>query len=174
MLETRLLLILKSHPWFMSALDAALDLGLPYTCIGGGAIRSIVFDYLEDTITPIKDIDVAYFDSTNLSKGDEYEPVLREQMPDIPWDVKNQASAHLWYCEKNVPAFRSIEEAISTWPETCTAVAVGSNKVYAPHGLEDLFSMIVRHNPVHCTVETYNTRVLTKQYNQRWKSVKIF
>jgi len=75
-LEIKLLAILGEHPWFMAALDAVSDLGLYQWCIGAGVIRNIVFDYLDGaTATPIRDVDVAYFDISNLSelKDREYE-----------------------------------------------------------------------------------------------------
>jgi hypothetical protein len=58
-LETQLLTILGEHTWFMAALDAVSDLGLPQWCIGAGVIRNIVFDYLDGGSTkPIRDVDV--------------------------------------------------------------------------------------------------------------------
>lgn len=73
-----------------------------------------------------------------------------------------------------------IAEAVATWPETCTAVAVTKTKglgedfrVYAPCGLEDLFEMVIHRNPERIDVRTYNARILTKQYDRCWKSVKI-
>ena len=99
-LETQLLSILGEHPWFMAALDAVSDLGLPQWCIGAGVIRYIVFDYLEGrSTTPIRDVDVAYFDISDLSecKDREYEGTLKISMPNVPWEVINQAAVHLWF-----------------------------------------------------------------------------
>ena len=183
-LEKRLLSIIGEHSWFMSALDAVSDLGLPQWCIGAGVIRNIVFDYLDgDSTTPIRDVDVAYFDISDLSehKDREYEDILKVRMPNVPWEVTNQAAVHLWFHSKfgyRVPAVKSIEEAVATWPETCTAVAVtklqkNEYKIYAPCGLEDLFGMAIRRNPARVDVRTYNTRLSNKQYDQCWKSVRI-
>jgi hypothetical protein len=183
-LETRLLAILGEHPWFMAALDAVSDLGLSQWCIGAGVIRNIVFDYLDGGSTnPIRDVDVAYFDLSDLSehKDREYEDILKVSVPNIPWDVTNQAAVHLWFHKKfgyRVPAVNGIEGAVATWPETCTAVAVtkvhkDKYKVYAPFGLEDLFGMVIRRNPARVDVRTYNARISSKQYDQCWKSVRI-
>ena len=182
-LEIQLLAILGEHPWFMAALDAVSDLGLSQWCIGAGVIRNIVFDYLVGGMTtPIRDVDVAYFDLSGLSehKEREYEDILKGHMPNVPWEVTNQAAVHLWYHKKfgyTVPPVNGIEEAVATWPETCTAVAVtkvhkDEYKVYAPCGLEDLFGMAIRRNPTRCDVRTYSARIASKQYDQCWKSVK--
>lgn len=183
-LETQLLTILSEHPWFMAAIDAASDLGLSQWCIGAGVIRNIVFDYLDGgSTTPIRDVDVAYFDISDLSehKDREYEGILKVRMPNVPWEVTNQAAVHLWFHKKfgyRVPPVNSIEEAVATWPETCTAVAVtklhkDEYKIYTPCGLEDLFGMKIRRNPVRVDVRTYNARISSKQYDQCWKSVRI-
>ena len=183
-LETQLLAILGEHPWFMAAMDAVSDLGLSQWCIGAGVIRNIVFDYLDGgSTTPIRDVDVAYFDLSDLSehKDREYKDILKVCMPNVPWEVTNQAAVHLWFHKKfgyRVPPVNGIEEAVATWPETCTAVAVtklhkDEYKVYAPCGLEDLFGMVIRRNPARVNVRTYNTRISNKQYDKCWKSVRI-
>jgi hypothetical protein len=183
-LETRLLAILGEHSWFMSALDAVSDLGWSQWCIGAGVIRNIVFDYLSrGTTTPIRDVDVAYFDLSDLSehKDLEYEVILKVRMPNVLWEVTNQAAVHLWFHKKfgyRVPPVNSIEEAVATWPETCTSVAVtkvhkDEYKIYAPCGLEDLFGMVIRRNPARVDVRTYNARISNMQYDQCWKSVRI-
>ena len=78
-LETKLLAILGEHPWFMAALDAVSDLNLSQWCIGAGVIRNIVFDYIDGgTATPIRDVDVAYFDKSDLREDNDrvYESIL--------------------------------------------------------------------------------------------------
>lgn len=183
-LETQLLAILGAHPWFMAALEAVSELGLSQWCIGAGVIRNIVFDHLDgETTTPIGDVDVAYFDSSDLTEVADrrYENILKQRMPHIPWEVTNQAAVHLWFHKKfgyRVPPVDGIAEAVATWPETCTAVAVtkaldNSYKVYAPCGLEDLLGMVIRRHPARVDVRTYQIRISTKRYDQCWKSVKI-
>lgn len=183
-LETQLLAILDEHPWFMAALDVASELGLSQWCIGAGVIRNIVFDCLDGkSNTPIRDVDVAYLDPSDLSsaRDREYEAILKARMPDVPWEVTNQAGVHLWFHEKfgyRVPPVFSIEEAVATWPETATAIGVTKTSqnaytVYAPCGLEDLFGMIIRRNPARVDIRTYNARISDKQYHRCWKSVRI-
>jgi hypothetical protein len=183
-LETQLLAILREHPWFMAALDAVSELGFSQWCIGAGVIRNIVFDHLDGaSTTPIRDVDVAYFDSSDLREAADrqYENILKRRMPHIPWEVTNQAAVHLWFHKRfgyRVPPVDGIADAVATWPETCTAVAVTKilgkgHEVYAPCGLEDLFGMIIRRNPARVDVRTFKARISTKRYDQCWKSVKI-
>jgi hypothetical protein len=54
-----------------------------------------------------------------------------------------------------------------------TLQADDSIEVVAPHGLDDLFSIIVRHNPVRASVETYRRRIEQKRYTERWPKVTV-
>ena len=102
-------------------------------------------------------------------------------MPELSWEVTNQASVHLWF-ERHfghaVDPLGSLAEAIAAWPEyaTCVGLRLGLDDtitVIAPHGLADLFGMIVRRNPARVSRETYLERVRTKQYRVRWPRVRI-
>jgi hypothetical protein len=69
--------------------------------------------------------------------------------------------------------------AVATWPEFATAVGVTLNaklqpEVIAPFGLNDLFAMILRRNPVRVDPKNYTRRIEQKQYTTRWPMVKVF
>lgn len=184
-LHDRLIAIVRDSAWFMSALSAVRELGLASWCIGAGTVRNVVWDALHErpTPSPLADVDVAYFDASDLSRGKdaELERSLGRLLPGVPWEVTNQAAVHHWFEEcfgHPVPPLALLEEAVASWPEYATSVALtmeadDSLKVIAPHGLEDLFAMIVRRNPVRVSVETYRQRVVQKQYPARWPKVKI-
>ncbi len=177
--------ILQASSWFGAALLAVRSLNLRSWCIGAGAIRTIVWDHLHGYATPsaLSDVDVAYFDpeSPGPEKDAEIQEKLRALEPSIPWEVINQAFVHTWferYFGHPVPPLGSIEEAVASWPEYATSVGVfltsqGRIVVIAPHGLEDLFALQVRRNPVRVSVETYRQRVAQKQYTKRWPRVSV-
>ena len=59
---------------------------------------------------------------------------------------------------------------------TAVGISLGRDnalRVIAPHGLEDLFAIVVRRNPVRVSVETYRERVAQKRYPERWPRVKV-
>jgi hypothetical protein len=65
-----------------------------------------------------------------------------------------------------------------SWPEHATAVGLWLDDadhvhVIAPHGLDDLFGMVVRRNPVRVSVETYRSRVASNNYRLRWPRVTV-
>lgn len=101
-------------------------------------------------------------------------------MPDLCWEVTNPATVHEWFAELKevVQPIRSLEEGVGTWPEYATCVGVnlddsGGISVVAPHGLDDLFNMVVRHNPVRADLSTYRHRVTSKLWVERWPLLSI-
>lgn len=184
-LDQRLLSMVEQSELLMRALRAVRDLDLDAWCIGAGAIRGLVWDALHgySVPTPMSDIDVAYFDPLVLTttRDVELQERLSAVQPGMPWEVTNQAAVHLWFeaCFGHpVPPLSSLQEALASWPEYATCVGVtlrrdGSLEVIAPHGLEDLFAMVVQHNPSRASVAAYRHRVAEKRYADRWPLVKV-
>ena len=177
--------ILTGNASFMAILHAVREAALPHGCVGAGGVRSLVWDVLHGRPewTMRGDVDVAYFDEADLfgSSQSAYLARLREMQPDVPWEVVNQAGVHLWY-ERHfgfaVPPLASLEEAIATWPEyaTCVAVRLTADDrldIVAPWGLDDLFSMTVRHNPTRASLAEYRRRIEAKRYAERWPGVTV-
>jgi hypothetical protein len=181
----RLKAILRSTPWFMEALLAARRVAAPDWLIGAGAIRNAIWDHLHgfSEPTPLADVDLVFFDSIDMSADRErqVEEALRTQLRGVPWEARNQAAVHLWFPRKfgyEVEPFASTAEAIASWPETATAVAVRLNEdddlmVVAPCGLGDLLGMVHRRNPARVTVEEYERRLAIKRIAELWPRVTI-
>jgi uncharacterized protein len=183
--EPELIAIVRQTPWLMRVLAAVRSLGLPEGAVGAGAVRTAVWNQLHGfTETPaLRDVDVAYFDPRDISKArdDAQLARLQELEPDFPWEITNQAAIHQWLTDASgapVPPFRSLAEAVASWPETATCVAVRLNTddsigVIAPLGLEDLFDMVVRRNPARVGVEAFRKRVAQKRFTERWPKVCV-
>ncbi|MBX6752243.1 MAG: nucleotidyltransferase family protein [Micromonosporaceae bacterium] len=72
----------------------------------------------------------------------------------------------------------SIVDAVSRFPETCTAVGVslgtdGAITILAPHGLDDLFGLVLRRNPTQVRYELFLRRLADKQINKHWPKVTV-
>ena len=177
--------IVRDTPWLHRALVGARSLLLPEWCIGAGAVRNAVWDALHSYGAPTSpaDIDVAYFDPGDISQ--ERDDALQGQLvllePDLPWEVTNQAGVHTWFEQvfgHPVEPLGSLEEAVASWPETATSIAVtltgaGELRVIAPLGLGDLFGMVVRRNPRRVSIDTYRKRSAEKRYMDRWPRVRV-
>jgi len=183
--EARLEAIVRSTAWLMRALEAARRVDAPDWLIGDGAVRTAVWDRLHgyDHATPIADIDLAFFDATDLSEEREgqVEAWLRDALPNMPWDAKNQAAVHLWYVQKfgyAVEPFQSSADGVATWPETATAVALRLTEgddliVCAPFGLDDLLGLVHRRNPRRASMREYERRLCSKRISERWPHVRV-
>lgn len=125
----------------------------------------------------IRDYDVFYFDDTDLSweaedavirAGQEVFGGLRAEV-----EIRNEARVHLWYEEKfgvPCPRYDSTESAIDRFVATTCCLGVrlergGEWRVYAPHGLSDVFNLVVRPNPVLAPKEVYEAKAA------RWKEI---
>jgi uncharacterized protein len=181
----RLADLVRARPWLLRILHAARDLELPEWAVTAGVIRNLVWDDLSglEEPTPIRDVDIAYFDPSDVSRRRDraIEAALDESLPDVPWEVTNQAGVHLWYAGKfghEISPIFSLEDGISRNPETATSVGVrlepdGDVTVIAPCGLDDLFGMILRRNPKQVTKDYFRQRLIDKRIQERWPSVTV-
>lgn len=124
----------------------------------------------------LADLDLVYFDPDDLSKEteDERNSRLRSVLNDIPLriDAKNQARVHLWYGRRfgyEIAPYQSSEQAISTFPTTSSAIGIRrvgeSLAVYAPFGLKDLLTPVVRPNKAQITQAIYDSKIA------RWRTL---
>jgi hypothetical protein len=174
----KLIEIVLKNPILSELLNRADQLNIDQYYIGAGCVNQTVWNYLSGLPLQqgISDYDFVYFDDKNLSV--EQENRVIEQVRDLYFnldaklDVKNQARVHLWYEQRfgfAIDPYRSLEEAINTWPTSATAIGIrrveNSWKVYAPFGTNDIFGKIIRPNKVLITKEIYETKV------RRWISI---
>lgn len=165
------------------ALDGASRIMPPDWYLGAGCIAQTVWNHLSgrDLMADINDLDLVYFDGTDLSEAaeDHYIQQVRRELGHLPvrLDVKNQARVHLWYERRfgyPIRPYTSLEDAVNTWPTTATSVGVrrggGEAVIYAPYGLNDLFCMIVRPNKRQITREVYEAKV--RRWTACWPALQ--
>jgi hypothetical protein len=171
----------------VDVLAAVRASGLPDAWVGAGVLRDLVWGELFGPgFRPgeIRDIDVVFYDPTDLSR--ERDERATEQLtairPGLPWEACNQAAVHTWYAKEfggaAVPPLRSIAEAVATWPETATAVAVrldGADdiQICAPLGLADLVRGVWRHNPARVSVAYSRQRLARHRPGERWPRIRV-
>lgn len=186
-MENALTGMIRSSPWLMRALGAVRNAALPDAWVGAGVLRDLVWGQRYGSgFRPdrVRDVDVAFFDPHELSRAgdDRATELLTQRLPEVPWEAKNQAAVHTWYPDRfggdPVEPLTSIQDAVGTWPETATAVAVRLNghdaiEVCAPLGLEDLLGGVWRRNPRRVSVAQSRARLARHDPATRWPEVKV-
>lgn len=164
-LEDRLREIVRATPTTWEVLRTVRELDLPDWMIFSGAVYQPVWNALtgRDPAYGIKDYDVAYHDDSDTSYEAEdvviqrvaaaFAPPLRDLV-----EVRNQARVHLWFekkfgADEPYPPLEDSAAALKRFVATAFCVGVrleddDSLSVWAPFGLEDLFAMRLRPNPL--------------------------
>ena len=125
--------ILLRSPVVAPALEAVSRLGLPDWYVGAGAVAQTVWNDAHgfDPRHGLKDLDVVYFDPSDLSADGEHR--VEDRLADdlrhlgIELDVTNEARVHTWYEHRfGVPLapYESSAAAIATWPSIAGSIGV--------------------------------------------------
>ena len=175
--EQEILNRIQSDHYRMQILSAAKEVNLPEWCIAAGFVRNLVWDYLHgyESSTPVKDIDLVYFDKQNLSE--EKDRILEKQLTkslSCNWSVKNQARMH-WRNQDE--QYKSTLDAMSYWPEIETAIGVticqDRLQLVTPFSLEEILSNTVTLNPKRPKLDVLTKRAQEKGWLQRWPLLAI-
>ena len=185
-LSARLDQILRASPRLMRTLSIASDLVLPDWRIVSGAVYQTVWNSLtgREPDYGIKDYDLFYYDGADISYEAEDMHIRRaaaaypaELSPLV--EVRNQARVHLWFeahfGEPYAPLTRT-DEALARFVAPAFAVGVrlepgGRLDVAAPFGLDDLFALRLRPNPLRGLAAGWSK--VTASARDRWPEVTI-
>lgn len=173
--------ILNKNIKLMELLKILENDGLENYYVTAGCINQTVFNYYHDydIYYGIKDYDIVYFDKDiTYEKEDIIIKRLNNKLKElnIETDIKNEARVHIWYYEKygikRVP-YTSVEDAISRFGATITCIGIRLEKgkliVYAPYGLNDLFTMTIRPVKKEFPKESYDER--SKRWMSKWSKL---
>ncbi len=170
--------LIKQDPVRVEALNCVSQLGLPQCYIAAGFVRNLVWDSLHgfEVYTPLNDVDVIYFDP-NESNPDSYliyEAQLKNGMPQLNWQVRNQALMHV---RNGDSPYTSSLDAMRYYPEKETAIAIRQTaqaeyECIAAFGFTSLFNFYVTHNPKRSR-ESFENRINSKGWQLRWPSLII-
>jgi hypothetical protein len=131
----------------------------------------------------VKDIDLFYFDVTDLSWEAE-DAVIRtaaalfDGLP-APVEIRNEARVHLWFEERfgqPYPQLRSSAQALEYFAARSHAVglrldAADRPELVAPFGLDDIFSFRLTPNRVLDNRRTYGEKAIRARRN--WPQIAV-
>jgi hypothetical protein len=166
-------------------LSRAATMALPGWYLVAGCLYQTVWNVVtgQPPENGILDYDLAYFNDSDVSWQAE-DAVIQaghQVFGDLPAPVqiRNQARVHLWYEEKfgvPCPPHESTEAAIDAFEATTACLGVrlepgGHWRVYAPHGLSDVFNLVVRPNPVLSPRSVYEAK--TSRWRRQWPDLIV-
>lgn len=176
---------LGANPTLQAVLTRGASLDLPDWYLAGGCVFQTVWNVVtgRPAAYGIRDYDIFYFDSADLSQSAE--AAIRRTVAavvgdlGVEVDVVNQARVHVWYEQEfgvPCPAHDCTESAIDCFVSTTCCVGVrrqrdGGNGVYAPHGLTDIFNLVLRPNPRLDTQAVYDAKGAI--WRRRWPELTI-
>jgi uncharacterized protein len=182
--EQRFLSIVTTDPTVRAVLERAPALGVGDWWLTAGVLFQTVWNALtgRPAGTGIRDADLFYFDQD--TSWDAEDAVIRAgaelfgDLP-VPVEIRNEARVHLWYADRfGVPAvpFRDCADAIDHFAAVCCCFGVavdpaGTPRVYAPHGYDDLFSLVVRPNPRLAPRHVYEAK--TARWQEQWPELTV-
>lgn len=166
-------------------LSRSAFLGLPGWYLTAGCLVQTVWNVVtgRNPVHGIRDYDLFYFDSGDLSweAEDAVIQAAKHAFRDVPAEVevRNEARVHLWYEAKfgtPCPPYTSSEDAIDSFAATTCCLGVrlaadGRWRVYAPHGLSDVFNLVVRPNPALAPRSVYEAK--TSRWLRQWPELTV-
>lgn len=179
-----LLDILLADPIVRPALAAAETLDLPQWMLVSGALYNSVWNHLTGRPAGhgIRDIDLFYFDGSDLSWEAE-DVVIRRgneafaHLP-LPVEIRNQARVHLWFEDHfgspRAPlasSAESLEHFASRTHAVGLALVGGAPEVWAPFGLDDIFSFRLAPNRRNDNRATHEAK--GRRARQMWPEVTV-
>ncbi|MFF5294858.1 nucleotidyltransferase family protein [Paractinoplanes globisporus] len=176
---------LSRNTVLLEVLSRTAGLALPGWYVTAGCLYQTVWNVVtgRPPTAGIKDYDVFYFDDADLSweAEDQVIAAARREFAGLPVEVevRNEARVHLWYEEKfgvPCPPHDSTEAAIDSFAATTCCLGVrleagGRWRIYAPHGLADVFNLRVRPNPVLAPREVYEAKAA--RWREQWPQLTV-
>jgi len=177
--------IVSADPLVRDALVRARTLDLPDWLVVSGALYNSVWNHLTGKPSGygIKDVDLFYFDGTDLAYEAEDAVIRRAaahfQGLALPVEVRNQARVHLWYPQKfgqPCPRYTGSSQSIGYFASKTHAVGVrydadGRLEMVAPFGLDDIFSFRITPNRVMDNQRTHETK--GKRAQECWPEITV-
>lgn len=176
---------LSRNEVLLEVIDRATRLDLPGWYVTAGCVFQTVWNVVtgRPPTSGIRDYDLFYFDDRDLSWEAEDRAIRAAEriFTGVPAEVevRNQARVHLWYERKfGVPCapYDSPEAAIDSFAATTCCVGVrlqagGHWRVYAPHGLSDVFALLLRPNPVLAPRQVYEAKAA--RWRGHWPELTV-
>lgn len=176
-------IVLENNQDIMAILTIIDALALKDSWLCAGTIRNFIWNYLSgnDMLDYLTDIDVIFYDQEiSYEQTQKIEQKLKLAYPSYTWELKNQVYMHQY--NPHTCPYKSSTDAISKFPETCTAIGIRLTKqheieLFTPYGIDDLLCFRVLPTPYYLAhadrICYYNQRVCQKNWQTKWENLSI-
>ena len=178
--------IIRADPGLRAMLDAMQGFGAPDLWLVSGALFQTVWNVLDGYPRGhgINDYDLFYFDpDTSMEAEDAW---IRKadshfSFAGHPVQLRNQARVHLWYPAKfglPYPQLMSACDGVDQFLVQASVVAVrqpaaNALDIYAPLGLDDIFTRTLRPNPLWKGPPRKEYHAKCERYLKHWPSLRM-
>ena len=144
---------IQADPEMMAVLAIIRDLNLADAWLAAGAVRNFIWNLLSGRpgFDATTDMDLVFYDpAISYEETQLIEQELKKKFPQYAWEVKNQVYMHQH--SPGTAPYTSACDAVSKYPEQCTALAVrlrkdGQLELFLPYGTRDIEDFIVQPTP---------------------------
>ena len=168
---TNLKKLIEKNSELMALLKIVDSFQLNDCWLCAGTIRNYIWDYLSgkniSSNLNFSDIDIIFFDKDiSYEQTVSIENNIKKKYPKYNWEIKNQYYMNIH--SPNTKKYTSSTDAVSKFPEKCTAIAARLDKnqeleLFTPFGTEDLINFKVSPTPHYFSDKerqvVYNERI---------------
>ena len=179
--EQEILEVFRENLDMMAILETIRNLGLKDSWLAAGSVRNFIWNLLSDK-SPFDcetDVDVIFFDpDISYEETLSLEKKMRADFLQYQWELKNQVYMHQH--SPHTSPYTSSRDAMSKYPERCTAVGLRLNEesaleLFTPYDLEDILNFQIRPTPYFLEnedrMELYRIRLSKKNWQEKWKNL---
>ena len=167
----------------MAVLAIIRDLDLADAWLAAGAVRNFIWNQLSGRpgFDARTDLYLVFYDpAISYEETQQIEQELKKVYPQYAWEVKNQVYMHQH--SPGTAPYRSACDAVSKYPEQCTALAVrlredGQLELFLPYGTRDIEDFIVQPTPHFLAsperLAVYTERMNKKNWQAKWPRLEV-
>ncbi|MET3192301.1 nucleotidyltransferase family protein [Streptococcus lutetiensis] len=166
----------------MMILRIIAELDLQDSWLAAGTLRNYVWNVLSGKAGLIQasDLDVVFYD-VNVSYAETLvlQQDLQQRYPAYQWDIKNQVYMHSH--SPNTLPYQNARDAVSKYPERCTAIAARLNndelELFLLYGDDDIVNFVVQPTPHFLAdkkrMQVYRERLAKKDWQEKWPNLQL-
>ena len=162
---------IQADPEMMKVLTIIRDLDLADAWLAAGAVRNFIWNQLSGRpgFDATTDMDLVFYDpEISYEETLQIEQELKKTYPQYAWEVKNQVYMHQH--SPGTAPYRSACDAVSKYPEQCTALAVRLRT-------SDIEDFIVQPTPHFLAspdrLAVYTERMKKKNWQSKWSPLEV-